>query len=174
MLVTDQERLKADIENLAAAFDNKRCGLLPVLQHVQKQHRNISEYAMQLIADRLDIHPVEVNSIVSFYSFLHENPQGLFIIRLCRTISCDLDGGPRVARQLENELGIGFGETTPDGKFSLEWTNCLGMCDQGPALMVNDQLFTKMTPEKVKDILDICRATFGPHSLRKAREEQAI
>ena len=62
------------------------------------------------------------------------------MIRLCRTITCDMAGKEHVARQLENDLGIDFGETTPDGKFSLGWANCLGMCDQGPALLVNDDL----------------------------------
>ena len=87
---------------------------------------------MQVIADLLDIHPVEVHSVVSFYSFLDERPQGQFVIRLCRTITCDMAGKEHVARQLVNDLGIDFGETTPDGKFSLGWANCLGMCDQGP------------------------------------------
>ncbi len=54
-----------------------------------------------------------------------------------------------MARQLENDLGIAFGETTPDGRFSLEWANCLGMCDQGPALLVNDHVYTQVTPEQV-------------------------
>lgn len=174
MLVTDQERLKEDIIKWAAEFDHKRCGLLPILQRVQERDKCINEYTMQLIADQLDIHPVEVNSVVSFYSFLSEEPQGTFVVRLCQTVSCGLAGGKRVANQLQNELGIEFGETTPCGKFTLEWTNCLGMCDQGPALMVNEQIFTKVTPEKVHEILELCRSTFGPHSLQQTREEQAV
>ena len=67
----------------------------------------------------------------------------------------------RVARQLENDLEISFGETTPDGVFSLEWANCLGMCDQGPAMLVNDQILTNVTPKKVQEILEGCRKTFG-------------
>ncbi len=63
----------------------------------------------------------------------------------------------RVARQLENDLGISFGETTPDGKFTLEWANCIGMCDQGPALLVNDKVYTRVTPDKVHEILEECR-----------------
>jgi len=62
-------------------------------------------------------------------------------------------GRDQVARQLENELGIHFGESTPDGRFSLAWANCLGMCDQGPALLVNEYVFTKVTPDKVHDII---------------------
>ena len=68
------------------------------------------------------------------------------MIRLCRTISCDMAGKEQVARQLENDLGVCFGETTPDGKFTLEWANCLGMCDQGPAILVNEQIYTQRDP----------------------------
>ena len=85
---------------------------------------------------------MEVYSVVTFYAFLKAEKLGKFVIRLCRTISCDMQDKDKVARQLENELGIRFGQTTPDGKFTLEWANCLGMCDQGPALLVNDQVFT--------------------------------
>ena len=174
MLVSDQERLKADIECWASEWNGQRCGLLPIAQRIQAKYKHISEYAMQLLADQLGIHPVEVDSVVSFYSFLSNRPQGSFIIRLCRTISCGLAGGARVANQLQNELGVGFGETTPDGKFSLEWTNCLGMCDQGPAMLVNEQVFTKVTPEKVHDIIELCRSSFGPHALQERRKEQAV
>ena len=81
-------------------------------------------------------------------------------------------GKDRVARQLENDLGIGFGETTADGKFSLEWANCLGMCDQGPALLVNDDVYTRVTPEQVAR--DQCGAPVRRHARRRAprRAEQ--
>lgn len=171
MLVTDQERLKSEILKMAEACGHRRSGLLPMLQDIQRKYHCVSEFSMQLIADALDIHPVEVHSVVSFYKFLSTKPQGRFVFRLCGTISCDLAGKDRVARQLQNELGIGFRETTPDGKFTLDWTNCLGMCDQGPALMVNEQLFTRVTPEKVHEIVALCRASSGPSTSQSAHEE---
>ena len=119
MLVTERERLREELVELADRFGRTRSALMPILQEVQRKHFHISEYCMQVIADLLDIHPVEVHSVVSFYSFLDEQPQGQFVIRLCRTITCDMAGKEHVARQLENDLGIHFGETTPDGKFSL-------------------------------------------------------
>ena len=73
----------------------------------------------------------------------------------------------RVARQLENDLGIAFGETTKDGKFTLEWANCMGMCDQGPALLVNERVFTRVTPEQVHAILEDCRKVFGVHATER-------
>ncbi|HPQ41632.1 MAG TPA: NADH-quinone oxidoreductase subunit NuoE [bacterium] len=166
MLVTENERLRQNIEEWADEFNNERSGLIPILQKVQKKYSRISGYAMQVIADVLDIHPVEVYSVVSFYSFLDDKPKGRFVIRLCQTISCDMAGKRRVARQLENELGIRFGETTADGKFTLEYTNCLGMCDRGPAMLVNDQVFTHVTPELAHEIVEKCRQTFGVFALQ--------
>ena len=161
MLVTEQERMRDDIRCWADRFGHERSSLIPILQEVQKKYFCVSDYAMQVIADLLRIHPVEVFSVISFYSFLDDKPKGKYIIRLCRTISCDLQGKERVARQLETDLGIHFGETTPDGKFSLEWANCLGMCDQGPAMLVNEQVYTHVTPEKVHEILETLRQVFG-------------
>ena len=174
MLVSDNERLKQDIVKWAKKFDNDRAGLIPVLQAIQRKYSQISAYAMQILADELNIHPVEVYSVVSFYSFLDEKEKGQFIIRVCRTISCDMLGKDRVAKQLENELGIKFGETTPDGRFSLEWANCLGMCDQGPAMLVNEDVYTRVTPEKVHEIIDKYRKTFGVYALQSEDKEDHL
>lgn len=164
MLVTEQERLKEDIAAWTNSFGRDRSSLIPVLQKVQSKYHVISEYAMQVLADTIDIHPVEVYGVVTFYSFLNSGERGKFVIRLCQTLSCDMAGKSRVARQLQSDLGINFGETTPDGKFTLEWANCLGMCDQGPALLVNDQVFTGVTPESVHEILEACRKAFGVYA----------
>lgn len=162
MLLTERQRLRDDIDSWTARFGSERSALLPILQEIQEKYHEISPYAMQFVADRLGIHPVEVYSVVTFFSFLHDSYRGKFVIRLCQTITCDMAGKDRIARQLENDLGIEFGETTPDGKFSLEWASCIGMCDQGPALLVNDQVFTKVTPDLVHDIVEACRRSFGP------------
>jgi len=81
----------------------------------------------------------------------------LIKIRLCQTISCDLKGKKRIEKQLINELGIGFGETTQDGLFSLEHCNCLGMCDRGPALMVDKKLISKVKSSDIPSIIDACK-----------------
>lgn len=165
MATPEYERLSNDIRRWAVQHGGSRSGLLPVLQEILARYHQISDFAMQRVADELGIHPVEVYGVVSFYSFLHKTYKSKFVIRLCRTISCDMAGKDRVARQLQNDLGISFGETTPDGNFSLEWANCLGMCDQGPALLVNDRVYTHVTPEMVHEILEACRRTFSVHAL---------
>ena len=171
MLLTERERLREELVDLTGRIGRDRGSLLLILQEVQRRYYYISEFAMQVIADLMDIHPVEVSSVVSFYSFLEEKPQGQFVIRLCRTITCDMADKASVARQLENDLGVEFGQTTPDGKFSLVWANCLGMCDQGPAMLVNDRVYTRVTPEGVLEILDECRRTFGVHAMSHAAKE---
>jgi [NiFe] hydrogenase diaphorase moiety large subunit len=173
MLATDQERLKEELQALTKRYGRDRTALLPILQELQRKQRHISPYAMQVVADLLGIHPVEVYSVVSFYGFLDDKPQGRFVIRLCRTISCDLAGRDRIAQQLENDLGIAFGQTTPDGMFTLEWANCMGMCDQGPALLVNDRVYTRVAPDSVHDILEECRSAFGLHATQKEQEHLA-
>jgi NADH:ubiquinone oxidoreductase subunit E len=153
MLVIELNALSVELEQLAAKYGNGREALLPILQDVQRKHGCISDFAQQEIARLLDIHPVEVFSVVTFYSFLGTEPKGRNVVRLCRTISCDLAGKDAIIRTIERELGIRFGETTKDKKFSLEFANCIGMCDQGPAMLINDEVFTRLTPKSVVEIL---------------------
>ena len=164
MLMTERDRVANEIKGLANRIGHNRTSMVPLLQAVKRKYHRIDSFAMQVIADELGVHPVEVYSVASFYSFLGEATQGKFVIRLCRTISCDMQDKDRVAHQLENDLGITFGQTTPDGKFTLEWANCMGMCDQGPALLVNDRVLAKVTPERVHEILQECRTAFGQHT----------
>jgi len=173
MLLTEREQMIADINGWADNYGRDRSALMPILQEVQKKYGRIFSFSMQTIADILGIHPVEVYGVVSFYTFLHDEPRGRFTIRLCRTISCAMAGKDQVARQLENDLGIKFGQTTKDGLFTLEWANCLGMCDQGPAIKVNDRVFTQVTAEKVHEIIEECRQTLTSHAVTR-KEEQLV
>ncbi len=170
MLTTQQDKLVGEIAQLVARHGSDRSALIPILQDIQKRYHAINDFAMQTVADRLGLHPVEVYSVVTFYAFLNEKYHGRFVIRLCRTISCDMAGKAAVARQLRTDLGVDFGQTTSDGRFTLEWANCIGMCDQGPALLVNDQVFTRVTPEKVHDILAACEKVFGAHAPQPEEE----
>ncbi len=167
MLATERETLRQEIARLAEKYEHKRDGMLPILVAIQERYRHVSDFAMQEIARQLRVFPSEVYGVVSFYSFLSTEPKGKFIVRLCQTLSCDFAGKRNVARQLENELGVPFGGTTPDRVFTLEYTNCLGMCDMGPALMVNSDIYTRVQPDMVSDIIEKYRRTFGPASVMK-------
>jgi NADH:ubiquinone oxidoreductase subunit E len=157
MLVYEKNKLSEDIEGFVEKLGSDRSALLPVLQEIQRKHHYISDFAQQEVARLINIHPVEVHSVISFYSFLHEKPQGRNIVRLCKTISCDMAGKPEVEKAVQRELGISFGETTKDSRITLEHTNCLGMCDQGPAMLVNEKVYTHLDPETAINILNEIR-----------------
>lgn len=154
MLVEEKNSLTAEIEELVKEYGSDRSALMPILQGIQKNHNFISEFAQQEVARLLEIHPVEVYSVISFYAFLNSQPKGRNIVRLCQTVTCDLAGKAQIAKAIERELGINFGETTKDKKITLEYASCVGMCDQGPAMIVNDRVYTKLTPEKAVQILN--------------------
>ncbi|HOI30072.1 MAG TPA: NADH-quinone oxidoreductase subunit NuoE [Melioribacteraceae bacterium] len=154
MLVLEKNAMTDEIEQLVEKYGKDRSSLIPILQDIQRKHKHIPDFAQQEVARLLDIHPVEVFSVISFYSFLNTVPKGKYIVRLCQTISCDLQGKKMVAAAIERELGIKFGETTKDFKFTLEYANCVGMCDQGPAMIVNERVYYKLTPEKAVQILN--------------------
>ncbi|RJO74422.1 MAG: iron hydrogenase [Myxococcales bacterium] len=163
MQTIDNDNLRRDVEAVAEKYGRKRASLMPLLQTLQAKYGYISGPAMQTAAEVLDIRPVEVYDTVSFYSFFRTEKSARYTIRLCQTISCDMKNKQRIARQLENELGVKFGQATPDGAFALEYANCLGMCDQGPAMLVNDRMYVKVTPEKVAEIVSECRSHFGAY-----------
>ena len=154
MLVEEKNALSGEIEEFVKNVGKERSSLLPVLQAIQNRHSYISEFAQQEVARLLNIHPAEVNGVVTFYSFLHSKPCGRNIVRLCRTISCDMKGKDKIETAMERELGIKFGETTKDKRITLEHTNCVGMCDVGPAMIINERVYTHLDPEKAVKILN--------------------
>jgi NADH:ubiquinone oxidoreductase subunit E len=157
MVASQQEQLRAEIAALVEKLGPGRSSLIPILQDVKQRWRAVDSEAMQVVADMLEIHPVEVYSVASFYAFLHGAPVGAHVIRLCGTLSCDFAGKEAVAAALRAELGIDFDQTTDDGLFTLEWASCIGMCDQGPALLVGDEVHTRVTPDDVRAIVAACR-----------------
>jgi NADH:ubiquinone oxidoreductase subunit E len=130
--------------------DETRAQLLPVLQAIQKKKGCISDRDMQEVADSLGIHPVEVYSVVTFYSFLSVEKKGKHVIRISNCMPCELKGSGKIVKEFETLLKTPIGTTTKDNVFSLEMTGCLGMCDQAPAIMIDETLIGKVTPAKVK------------------------
>lgn len=133
--------------------DDTRSALLPLLQKIEDKKGCISDFNMQEAADKLGIHPVEVYSVVTFYSFLNVKKKGRNIIRVSNCISSVMAGSKKIISAFEKELKIKVGETTKDNKFTLEKTSCIGMCDQAPAALINGKLLGKLTPKKVKQIV---------------------
>jgi [NiFe] hydrogenase diaphorase moiety large subunit len=130
-----------------------RTRLLDIVEKVQQRFGYLSDDAMQAIATGLGIHVVEVEDMVSFYSFLDREPRGRFRIRLSKTPVSFMKGAKEVARAFEQALGVSLGETTPDEMFTLEWTSDVGMADQEPAALINRTPFTGLKPEDVPAIV---------------------
>lgn len=146
-----------ELQRLAERYGRDRAALLPIVEALEEEHHFVSPRAMQELADLLGIHPVEVYGVVTFYGHLGLAPRGRFVLRLCRTLSCELAGKDEIAEALREAVGTEFGRTTADGLFTLEWANCVGLCDQGPALLVNERAFTRVNAEEVRGIVAHCR-----------------
>ena len=130
------------------------CGnLLPLLKNAQDKSRYVSPKFMAKTANSLDLSISEVYGVSTFYSFLSTKPLGKNVIRICKSVPCYLQGSQMIMQSIENEIGIKPGEATRDKKFSLELTNCIGACDQAPAMLVNQNLHGNLTPKKISRIL---------------------
>jgi NADH:ubiquinone oxidoreductase subunit E len=154
MLLAEKNAMLEEVERLVEKYGKDRSALLSILHEIQNKYRYISEYAQQEVARMLDIHPVEVYSFISFFAFLNSEPKGRNLVRICKTISCDMVGKSALVKAIERELGIEIGGTTKDNKFTVEYANCLGLCDQGPAMAINDRVYIKLTPEKAVKLLN--------------------
>ncbi len=146
--------MKELIKDLANQYGRTRESLLPILQDIVKEERHVSEKAMAEVARELDMSAALVYGTATFYSFLDTEPRGKYVIRLCRTITCDMKGKKEILDTLKDLLKIDLGETTKDRRFTLLETNCLGWCHKGPAMIVNEEAYTELTPDKVSDIID--------------------
>ena len=140
------------VQDILARHD-RGASLVTILKEVQDEYSCLPPDAMIEIARSRNITPGEVYEVATFYSFLSPEPLGENVIRICKSTTCFLKNGDTIVKALEKELGIGIGETTEDGKFSLHLTNCIGACDKAPAMMINKKTYGNLTPEKVAKIL---------------------
>ena len=123
------------------------------LQEAQTRLGYLSPELMVELADSLNVPVNDVYGVASFYSFIATKPTGRNIIRICRSLPCYLKNCQSVVKAIEKELGIKPGETTPDGRFSFELTNCIGLCDRAPAMLINNDAHVDLTPKKISQIL---------------------
>ena len=130
-----------------------RKSLLMLLAETQSKFGYLSPESLAELAESLNLPISEVYGVATFYSFLSTRPQGRNVIRICRSIPCFLKNCQTIIESVEREIGIKVGETTPDGKFSFQLTNCIGACDKAPAMMINNDVHVDLTPEKIARIL---------------------
>lgn len=127
---------------------------LPSLWMIQYQEGWISEEAMVYLADRLNLSPMDIYSIASFYTMFNLKPIGTYHIQLCKTLSCMLNGSETMLAHIENKLGIKVGETSKDMKFTISQVECLGACGGGPCMSLNDDYHENLTVTKIDEILE--------------------
>ncbi|MCD6091846.1 MAG: NADH-quinone oxidoreductase subunit NuoE [Bacteroidales bacterium] len=141
------------VKELVDKHGCSRNNLLPILQGVVADENYLTEKAMVEVAKALDLSSAEVYGTASFYSYLFTKPVGKNVIRVCKTISCKMSGKQKIVQAIEKLLKIKMGETTRDKQFTLIESNCLGWCHKGPVMLVNDDVYSEITPEKAIDII---------------------
>jgi NADH:ubiquinone oxidoreductase subunit E len=152
-----KERKQTEVEKTrsqASVKNKERETLLGMLIGAQRKFGYLSEEAMSTAAQTLGLPLSEVYGVATFYAFISLKPRGRNVIRICKSLPCYMKNGRRVAESVEKEIGIRPGASTADGRFSFEWANCIGACDQAPAMLVNDDLHGSLTPKKISGILE--------------------
>jgi len=127
--------------------------LLVALKEAQARFGYLPPEFMAELAESLDVPVNDVFGVASFYSFLSTRPLGRNVIRICRSLPCYLENCQTIIETVAKEIGIKPGETTPDGRFSFELTNCIGLCDRAPAMLINNDAHVDLTPSKISQIL---------------------
>ena len=148
-----REETDRKIDELLGAFPRRGSALLPALYLIQEEKGFISPESMEYVAGKLDLSPVFVAGVVSFYTMFYTRPVGRHHIQICRTLACALRGCRSVLAHLEERLGVRPGETTADGKFSLEAVECLGACDKAPMIQINGEEYELLDPKKMDEVL---------------------
>ena len=138
--------------------DRKRSAVLPALYLVQQQQGYVTANGIRAAAEALGITRADVEDVVSYYSMFYRKPVGTFVLNVCRTLSCAINGAERVTEAISQTLGIKPGETDPTGTFTLVEVECLGACDRAPVVMVNDGWHECLTPEGAARLIDDLRA----------------
>jgi NADH-quinone oxidoreductase E subunit len=157
--LTPERRARLDEILTKYPPDRKRSAVLAALYLVQEQQGYLTGNGMRHIAPLLDLTPAEVEDVATYYVMFYREPVGKYVLQVCRTLSCALNGAERVTEALSATLGIGVGETDPSGMFTLLEFECLGACDRAPVVMVNNELWHEcLKPEDAGRLVDEIKA----------------
>ena len=151
-MLTEEER--QEIEKELGHYDYKRAACIEAMKIVQKHRGWVSDESLEDLAPLLEMSVAELDNVATFYNLIYRKPVGENVILLCDSISCWLMGYEGIRDHLQERLGIQYGQTTSDGKFTLLPMVCLGTCDHAPAMMVGEELYRDLSPEKVDLILE--------------------
>ncbi|PWT96686.1 MAG: NADH-quinone oxidoreductase subunit NuoE [Bacteroidetes bacterium] len=149
MLTPDE---KHEIDHEISILPHRKAAVIEALKIVQQHRGWVNDESVGAVADYLDMSPAEVDSVATFYNLIFRKPVGRHIILLCDSISCYVMGYQKLYAAIQDQLQIKFGGTTSDKKFTLLPNPCLGCCDRAPALMIDEDLYTDVTPDKLAEI----------------------
>lgn len=140
---------------IAARYKNEPDQLMRILFEVQAICGNcLPRQAVVMISSVTGIPEAEIYGYISFYAMFSDKPRGKYVVRMCKSAPCHIVGAAEVAAAISSCLGISDGETTADGMFTLEYCECIGLCDTAPAIMVNDAVYTNLTPQSAVNLMD--------------------
>ena len=159
------------VEELKNYYPDKKSAVMPLLQLTQEEQGLISEEAIVWIADQLEMSPVHVRELVTFYSMYSTKERGRYHFQVCRTLSCAVLGSKKICETLSERFKVAPGEVTEDGKWSYEQVECLGSCGTAPMCEINDTYFENLTPEKVNEIIDLIEVEQPDLSFSTAKDE---
>ncbi|HOK52548.1 MAG: NADH-quinone oxidoreductase subunit NuoE [Bacteroidales bacterium] len=143
-----------EIEKEIALYPVKSAACIEALKIVQQHRGWVPDEQIKDIAELLDMSYEEVDGVATFYNMIFRKPVGRNVIYVCNSVTCYMMGYESIYQTLSKKLGIKWGETTPDGRFTLLPNPCLGDCDHAPAMMVNHDHYNRLTPEKLDEILE--------------------
>jgi NADH-quinone oxidoreductase subunit E len=149
-----REKKASEVEAILAKYPTKRSAVMPLLYVAQEEYGYCSEDAMREVAEITALDPTEVKSIVGFYTMFFEEATGKYVIEVCDDLPCALRGADEFVHHCERKLGIGAGQTTPDGKFTLRTVMCIAACDRAPVAQVNREYRYSLTPESFDKMVD--------------------
>ncbi|HET9233763.1 MAG TPA: NAD(P)H-dependent oxidoreductase subunit E, partial [Candidatus Eisenbacteria bacterium] len=144
---------QARIRDLKDKFPVRRSAVLPSLHYAQAELGYLDDPTLIEVAELLEVPPSMTNEVVSFYTMFDRQRRGTYKIEVCRNLSCALMGAKQLTQHLEKKLGVAVGGTTPDGRFTLLETECLGACGYAPMLMIGPHFYENLTREKVDAIV---------------------
>jgi NADH-quinone oxidoreductase subunit E len=146
--------MEAQIADILTRYPNTQAALLPVLWLCQERWGWISTGITRAIAARLGLSPAFIEGVITFYTMYQREPPGRYLLQVCSTLSCQLCGTGELVGHLNQRLGIDFGETTPDRRFTLVDVQCLGACGEAPVVQINNDYYTELTVERLDALLD--------------------
>ncbi len=152
-VVFDDDMEKA-VTALLARYPTAQAALLPLLWLCQDRWGWVSPGVMKAVAGRLALAPAYVEGVVTFYTMYQRQPPGRYLLQVCTTLSCQLCGTGALVQHLKEKLGIDFGQTTTDGRFTLLDVQCLGACGEGPVIQINNDYYTRLDIQQLDQLLD--------------------